>query len=96
MIILKKPVITEKNTKKSEKLGQYAFIVDKKANKIDIKKAVEKMYNVNVVRVNTVNNARKNKVRFTTSGIQKGVKGGLKKAYVTVAKGETIDFYASI
>ena len=96
MSILKKPVITEKMTQKSEKLGHYAFIVDKKANKIEIKNAVEKMYNVNVVRVNTVNNAKKNKVRFTTSGIQKGVKGGKKKAYVTVAKGETIDFYASI
>jgi len=96
MSTLKKPVITEKMTKKSEKLGQYAFIVNKHANKIEIKSAVEKMYNVNVVRVNTVNNAKKNKVRFTTSGIQKGVKGGQKKAYVTVAKGETIDFYASI
>ncbi len=96
MIILKKPVITEKNTAKSEKLGQYAFIVDKKANKVQIKNAVEKMYSVNVVRVNTVNNARKNKVRYTVAGIQKGSKGGLKKAYITVAKGETIDFYASV
>jgi large subunit ribosomal protein L23 len=96
MSTLKKPVITEKMTQKSEKLGQYAFIVEKKANKIEIKNAVEKMYNVNVVRVNTVNNSVKNKTRFTKSGIQQGSKGGQKKAYVTVAKGETIDFYASI
>ncbi|MBS1764236.1 MAG: 50S ribosomal protein L23 [Bacteroidetes bacterium] len=96
MSILKKPVITEKMTQKSEKLGQYAFIVDKKANKIEIKQAVEKMYNVNVVRVNTVVNAVKTKSRFTKTGIQEGKKGGQKKAYVTVAKGEIIDFYASI
>jgi large subunit ribosomal protein L23 len=96
MSILKKPVITEKMTQKSEKLGQYAFVVDKKANKVQIKNAVEKMYNVNVVRVNTVNNSVKNKVRMTKSGIQQGKKGGQKKAYVTVAKGEVIDFYASI
>jgi large subunit ribosomal protein L23 len=96
MSILKKPVITEKMTQKSEKLGQYAFIVDKKANKIEIKQAVEKMYNVNVVSVNTVVNAVKTKSRFTKTGIQEGKKGGQKKAYVTVAKGEIIDFYASI
>lgn len=96
MSILKKPVITEKMTQKSEKLGQYAFIVDKKANKIEIKQAVEKMYNVNVVSVNTVNNAIKSKTRFTKAGILQGKRGGQKKAYVTVAKGETIDFYASI
>ncbi|KXK45936.1 MAG: 50S ribosomal protein L25 [Bacteroidetes bacterium OLB10] len=54
------------------------------------------MYNVNVVSVNTVNNAIKSKTRFTKAGILQGKKGGQKKAYVTVAKGETIDFYASI
>jgi large subunit ribosomal protein L23 len=96
MSAIVKPIITEKMTQLTEKRGQYGFIVDKKANKIEIKKAVEKMYNVNVVSVNTIINSKKTKVRFTTSGVLQGSKGGLKKAIITLAKGETIDFYASV
>lgn len=96
MSVLVKPIITEKMTRLSEKLGQYSFVVAKDANKIQIRQAVEKMYNVNVVSVNTVNSARKTKSRFTKTGILSGFKGGHKKAIITVAKGETIDFYASI
>lgn len=96
MSILVKPIITEKMTRLSEKLGQYSFIVAKDANKIQIRQAVEKMYSVNVVSVNTVNHAGKSKSRFTKTGILSGNKGSHKKAIITLAKGETIDFYASI
>ena len=96
MSIIIKPIITEKMSQLGEKLNRYGFRVDKNANKIEIKAAIEKLYNVNVVSVNTVNNAVKSKTRFTKAGILQGKKGGQKKAYVTVAKGETIDFYASI
>lgn len=96
MSILKKPIISEKMTKLGEKLGQYGFIVDMKANKIQIRQAVEKMYGVNVESVNTVINAPKTTMRGTKNGFTKGKKGHHKKAIVTLKKGETIDFYSSI
>lgn len=96
MSILKKPLITEKMTKAGEKLGQYGFVVDVKANKIQIKQAVEKMYNVTVATVNTMKYAGKRKTRFTKTGVQAGTTGAFKKAVVTLKKGETIDFYSNI
>ena len=96
MIIIKKPVITEKMTAISEKLNRYAFIVDKRANKIQIKAAVEQMYNVNVADVNTVNYHGKRKQRYTKSGLLRGRMNHFKKAYVTLVGDEKIDFYANI
>jgi large subunit ribosomal protein L23 len=96
MEIILKPVITEKMTQKGEKLNQYGFIVHKDANKLQIKKAVEELYGVDVTNVNTVNYSGKIKTRFTKSGILSGRTKSYKKAIVTLAKGETIDFYSNI
>lgn len=96
MIIIKKPVITEKMTAISEKLNRYAFIVDKTANKIQIKKAVEDLYGVKVEAVNTMNYQGKPKSRYTKAGVLSGRTNAFKKAVVTLAEGETIDFFSSI
>lgn len=96
MEILKKPLITEKASALSEKAGKYTFLVEKKANKVEIKKAVEKMYGVNVEEVNTAVIASKPKNRNTKTRIISGRKSSYKKAIVKVAKGETIDFYNEI
>ena len=96
MSTLKKPIISEKMTRITEKVGQYGFLVDMSANKLEIKKAVEAMYSVNVEAVNTMNFRGKIKTRGTKTGFTKGVKGRCKKAIVTLKKGETIDFYSSI
>ena len=94
--ILIKPIITEKADKLSENLGQYTFIVDRKANKIEIRKAVEDWYNVEVASVNTLVLPGKAKVRNTKSGIQKGNTGSYKKAIVTLVDGEEIDLFGDI
>ena len=96
MEILKKPLITEKASALSEKAGKYTFLVEKKANKLEIKKAVEKMYGVNVEEVNTLIIASKPKNRNTKTRVISGRKGSYKKAIVKVAAGETIDFYNEI
>ncbi len=92
--ILIKPIITEKATKLSEKLGKYAFKVAKDANKIQIKAAVEKMFSVNVVDVATSVTPGKLKTKSTKKGVVTGMKSSSKKAYITLAKGEIIDFYS--
>lgn len=96
MEILKRPIITEKASALSEKSGKYTFLVSKKANKVEIKKAVEKMYGVNVEEVNTLIMASKPKNRNTKTAIITGRKGTFKKAIVKVADGEMIDFYNEI
>ena len=96
MIIIKKPVITEKMTAISEKLNKYAFIVDKNANKIEIKKAVEKLYDVKVEAVNTMNYDGKKKSRYTKAGVISGRRPAFKKAIVTLKEGDTIDFFSNI
>ena len=96
MIIIKKPVITEKMTVISEKLNKFAFIVDKNANKIQIKEAVEKLYGVKVAAVNTMNYAGKTKSRYTKSGVVSGRTPAFKKAIVTLKEGDTIDFFSNI
>jgi len=96
MNIIIKPVITEKMTDLGEKLNRYGFIVDKKANKIQIKKAVEEFYGVDVLAVNTMNYSGKEKSRFTKGGVIAGRTSAYKKAIVTLAEGETIDFYSNI
>lgn len=94
--ILVKPILTEKANNQQEKLRRYAFKVNRKANKLEIKKAIEEFYGVSVTDVNTVVVPGKNKTRFTKAGFIKGVKPAYKKAYVTVAEGETIDLYSNI
>lgn len=96
MSVLKKPIITEKMSKLGEKLGHYGFIVDNKANKIQIRQAIEKMYSVTVDRVNTMNIPGKIRTRQTKNGMTKGSTGAFKKAVVTLKKGDTIDFYSNI
>ena len=96
MIIIKKPVITEKMTAISEKLNRYAFIVDVRANKLQIKKAVQDLYGVQVAAVNTMRYDGKLKSRYTKSGVVQGQRDQFKKAIVTLAKGETIDFFSNI
>jgi large subunit ribosomal protein L23 len=95
MSILKRPLVTEKVSALNEK-GKYGFIVDLKANKVEIKKAVEKQYGVNVERVNTINVMGKYKTRYTKTGILGGRKPNYKKAIVTLAEGEVIDFYSNV
>lgn len=92
--ILIKPIITEKATKLSEKKAQYAFVVAKDSNKVQIKAAVEKMFGVNVKGVSTSITPGKLKNKFTKKGVIAGRKPSSKKAYVTLAAGESIDFYS--
>lgn len=94
--ILVKPVITEKMTNLGESLQRYAFVVKRKANKLQIKSAVEEMYGVQVAAVNTMVMPGKAKQRMTKTGLIKGTTGAYKKAIVTLVEGETIDFYAGI
>jgi large subunit ribosomal protein L23 len=94
--VLVKPILTEKANKQQEKLRCYAFRVNKKANKLEIKKAIEDFYGVTVTTVNTAVAPGKNKTRYTKAGYIKGAKPSYKKAFVTVAVGESIDLYANI
>lgn len=94
--VLIKPIVTEKSSKGSEKMGRYAFKVEREANKLEIKKAVEEAYNVKVEDVNTSVNVGKKKTRQTKKGISTGLKAPYKKAYVTLKAGETIDFYGAV
>ncbi|MBS1657337.1 MAG: 50S ribosomal protein L23 [Bacteroidetes bacterium] len=94
--ILIRPLISEKLNNLNQKLNKVGFVVDKDANKIEIKSAVEKMYGVTVKSVDTAVIPGKAKVRYTRKGMTRGMKSSYKKAYVTLAKGETIDFYANV
>ena len=94
--VLIKPILTEKVNKQTEKFRRYTFIVDRKANKLEIKKAVEEFYGVNVTDVNTLVIPAKAKNRQTKSGIISGRKPAKKKAMVTVAEGEEINLYGEI
>ncbi|CAM3280515.1 50S ribosomal protein L23 [Empedobacter stercoris] len=93
MGIIIKPVISEKATNNSELLGQYSFYVDTKANKIQIKDAVEKTYGVSVVSVSTLVSAPKVKTRYTKTGFQTGKTNKLKKAIVSLAEGQEIELF---
>lgn len=96
MEILIKPIVTEKMTNLGTDLNRYGFVVHKDANKIQIKQAVEKMYGVSVEAVNTIRYGGKAKSRFTKSGVVTGKTKSYKKAIVTLAEGEMIDFYSNI
>ncbi len=96
MNILVKPIITEKMTAQSEKYNRFGFVVKRDANKEQIKKAIESLYNVKVLSVNTMVYAGKNKSRYTKGGVINGRTAAYKKAIITLAAGETIDFYSNI
>jgi large subunit ribosomal protein L23 len=96
MSVILKPVITEKMTHVGEKLNRYGFLVDRNANKLQIKKAIKDVYGVEVTDVNTMTYAGKKKTRYSKSGFITGSSNAYKKAIVTLAKGETIDFYSNI
>jgi large subunit ribosomal protein L23 len=96
MDILLKPIVTEKMTNMGEDLNRYGFLVHKDANKIQIKKAVEKMYGVRVESINTMRYGGKVKSRYSKSGIISGKTKSYKKAIITLSQGETIDFYSNI
>lgn len=94
--ILVKPLITEKMTADTEKNNSYGFVVADGANKVEIKKAVEKEYGVTVTSVRTLRVDGKRRQRYTKTGIIKGRTVGYKKAIVSLAEGEMIDFYENI
>ena len=96
MNILLKPIITEKLTEQEEKMNRFGFIVEKTANKLQIKNAVEEMYGVNVISVNTMRYGGKAKSRFTRTGVISGKTNSYKKAIVTLVDGDKIDFYSNI
>lgn len=96
MEIYIKPIVTEKATQLTERLNRYTFRVSPEANKYQIKSLVEKLYGVKVVNVNTAVVRGKNKSRWTKSGLLRGKTAAYKKAYITVADGETIDFFSNI
>ncbi len=96
MGIIIKPLVTEKMTIITEKLNRFGFIVRPDANKLEIKKEVEALYNVTVVDVNTARYIGKSKSRYTKSGIINGRTNAYKKAVVTLKEGDTIDLYSNI
>ncbi|MBC9811608.1 50S ribosomal protein L23 [Crocinitomicaceae bacterium CZZ-1] len=94
--IIKKPVITEKATGQSEKANRFSFVVDRAANKLEIKDAVEKLYGVQVTEVRTMNyGGGKSSVKYTNRGVVEQRSKQWKKAVVTVADGETIDLFSN-
>ena len=96
MDILIKPLVTEKMTDQAERYNRYGFVVDRRATKPQIKKAVESLYDVTVDTVNTMVYGGKIKSRYTKGGVITGKTVSYKKAIVTLAEGESIDFYSNI
>jgi large subunit ribosomal protein L23 len=96
MSILVKPIITEKATNESELRNAFSFVVDRNANKIQIKEAVEAAYGVTVEGVRTLNVIPKIKSRYTKTGMVTGKTSAYKKAIIKVAEGETIDLYSNL
>jgi large subunit ribosomal protein L23 len=96
MSVIKKPIVTEKMSSLQEKLNRYGFIVDDKANKVEIRKDIEKMYNVKVEAINTLRTPRKIKQKYTKKGMMTGSTPINKKAIVTLKEGQVIDLYNNI
>lgn len=96
MSVLIKPIITEKMTSDSELYNRYGFVVDPKANKLEIKEAVEAAYGVSVKKVRTMNYGPTRRTRYTKTGIQQGKTNAFKKAIVDVDEGDVIDFYSNL
>ena len=94
--ILIRPLITEKGSLLTERQNKYGFIVNRNANKIQIREAVEKMFNVTVTNVNTMVVPGKAKQRYTKAGFISGQTPAYKKAVVSLAEGDSIDFYSNV
>jgi len=93
MSIIKRPILTEKMVDQTDKFNRYGFVVDLKADKQQIKNAIEKMYDVEVVKVRTMIYPAKKKVKYTKRGIFTSKEGAYKKAIVELKEGQSIDFY---
>jgi len=96
MMIIKKPLISEKATSMNELSNCVSFVVDSRANKIQIRKAIESSYNVRVLKVRTMIYAPKRKNKYTKTGLQKSKSVSFKKAMVQLAEDDNIDFYSNI
>ncbi len=97
MGIIIKPIVTEKQTAITGKVpNRVGFRVSPDANKLEIKAAVEELYDVTVIKVNTMNYDGKRKSRYTKSGVVSGKENAFKKAIVTLKEGEQIDFFSNI
>jgi large subunit ribosomal protein L23 len=96
MSVLHKPLVTEKFQDLSERYGKYAFVVNAKATKDEIAREVERVYEVKVTGINTMRYAGSRKVRYTKTSIQEGRRPAYKKAVVTLAEGQEIDFYSNV
>ncbi|HMN05742.1 MAG TPA: 50S ribosomal protein L23 [Flavobacteriales bacterium] len=94
--IIIRPLITEKMTAQSEKEGRYGFVVDRRSNKVEIRDAVEKEFNVKVTGVRTMIVRGKTRTRYTKSHVLRGSTSTWKKAIVTLAEGDAIDFYSNL
>ena len=90
------PIVTEKANAISEKNNRFSFKVSPDANKYEIRDLIEKLYDVKVVEIKTMNYDGKKKQRYTRAGIQRGATAAFKKAIVTLAEGQTIDFYSNL
>ncbi|MAQ47290.1 MAG: 50S ribosomal protein L23 [Flavobacteriales bacterium] len=96
MDLIIRPIVTEKITNQTELFNRYAFVVSRLANKIDIKKSIEVLYDVKVKSVRTMNYYGKTKSRFTKAGVVRGKKSAFKKAIVELFEGSSIDFYNNV
>ncbi|MBL31944.1 MAG: 50S ribosomal protein L23 [Flavobacteriales bacterium] len=96
MNLILKPIVTEKMSTQTERFNRYAFVVSRSANKIDIKRSVENLYEVKVKSVRTMNYYGKSKSRFTKAGVIRGKKSAFKKAIVELIDGNSIDFYNNV
>ena len=96
MDLIIKPLVTEKITNQTELFNRYAFVVSRSANKIDIKKSIEGLYDVKVKSVRTMNYYGKSKSKFTKAGVVRGKKSAFKKAIVELIDGNSIDFYNNV
>ncbi|NLA25363.1 MAG: 50S ribosomal protein L23 [Bacteroidales bacterium] len=96
MEVILRPIVTEKMMEMGEKFNRYGFIVNRRANKIQIKEAVEELYGVSVIDVNTMRYGGKVKSRYTKSGLIQGKTPAYKKAVVSLKDGDVIDFYSNI
>jgi large subunit ribosomal protein L23 len=94
--ILIKPLVTEKMTELMERENKYGFVVDYNSNKIEIAKAIEKKFDVNVVAVNTIRYKGKTKTQFTRKGRFTGKTPRFKKAIVTIKEGQTLDLFEEV
>jgi large subunit ribosomal protein L23 len=93
--VLRKPLITEKSNFQSGKLNQYTFVVTKDATKRMVRDAVEKLFNVDVVRVNIINVPAKRGRRAQSRRLMVR-KSGYKKAIVTLAEGQSLEIFEGV